>query len=138
MYLIGDRDSKQHKPGTNTKGNEKRKKEWHTPQTLSRHEVSRTMIASCQAGHYTRPVKGRPCSSFSFLSAIDGNYTLYSLVLRGTPAIIALCFCSAIRKAFTCNRVRKRDRKELVYIIKQMRLIAEFVTHSETDTRTGV
>lgn len=53
-------------------------------------------------------------NSFSFLSAIDVNYTLHSLVLRCTPAIIALRFCSAIRKTITRNRVREGDRKGTV------------------------
>lgn len=103
-----------------------------TPQTLSRHQESRTMIdRRVEAWSLRGQWRGRG-SSFSFLSAIDGNYTLYSLVLRGTPGIIALRFCSAIRRAITRNRVRKGDRKELA-IIKQMRPIAEFAAHSRID-----
>lgn len=83
----------------------------------------------------TRAAKGRLCGSFSFLSAIVGNYTLYSLVLRGTPAIIALRFCSAIRKTHYAQQPGARRRSERTGIIKQMRSIAEFVTHSETDIR---
>lgn len=84
----------------------------HLPQTLSRHRESRTMDrAACRPGHYTGSEGSIAKGSFSFLSAIDGNYTLYSLVLRGMPGIIALRFCSAIRKTITRNRVPKRIRR---------------------------
>lgn len=80
------------------------------PNTFSSPRESGTTgrAAACRPGHYTGSEGSRSRGSFSFLSAIGGNYTLYSLVLRGTPAIIALRFCSAIRKTITRNRVPER------------------------------
>lgn len=60
----------------------------------------------------TRVVKGRAILRrlFSFLSAIHRNYTLYSLVIRGTPGIIALRFCSDIRRTITQLCVLRRSQ----------------------------